>query len=976
MTSSISQADRPAGRGSDLSPRARRVLAIALYANGAGVLAYAVQSALGLGGPDVAELSRNWLWNGLFFLSAAICLTRGLLVRRERTAWIILGVSVAVFGGGWVEFTFVTQHLDAPPYPSLADVLWIAFYPGAYVGLVLLLRDRVISDIGTLMIDGALAGLAIGAIAAALVFEPLKEATGGSFAAVATNLVYPLADFHMLIFVLFVVALTKQWPGRTLVLLGIGFAAATISDSIWAYEIASGTFEVGTVLDAGWVLMALALAYAARQPPALLTPIRLQGSSTLWLPAAFVVTAVALLVYGNFGGLNAPALVLACATLVMGFVRLLVLSLEINSERERAAQALQSAHDELEARVVERTAALERLSRQNESILNAAGDGIYGVDRESRITFVNPATARLTGYDVEDLRGRRAHGTIHHTRPDGTPYPETECPVSASLEDGTIHHRDGELYWRKDGTSFPVEFTSTPIVENGEVTGAAVVFKDITERREVERAKDEFTSIVSHELRTPLTSIRGSLGLLQSGVLGPLPERGQRMVDIGVENADRLVRLINDILDIERIKSGTIDMQLEPCDAAELIEGAIEGVAQLAADAQVRLIADAEPAALCADPDRVVQTLTNLISNAVKFSPPDAAVRVSCARRDGDLLFEVRDEGRGIPADKLESIFERFQQVDASDSRDKGGTGLGLAICRTIVENHGGRIWAESEPGTGATFSFSLPALRASAGSSAGLSVLVCDDDAAILDLTGALLSEHGYRPLLASSGEEALRVATREQPDAILLDLLMPGMSGWETAEALRDDPATAMIPVVIVSLLSHAESETLAGGVSGWVDKPFDERSLLATLEEALAGRGENGARVLVVEDDEDLAAVLCATIERHGVQTLHATGAARAVELARSRRPDLVVLDLALADGSGFDVVEALRRDDRLHEVAVVVYTAQELEEADRERLRLGETRFVMKGRTTPAELERRVIGLLRTVTNDREVAHHGA
>jgi PAS domain S-box-containing protein len=353
---------------------------------------------------------------------------------------------------------------------------------------------------------------------------------------------------------------------------------------------------------------------------------------------------------------------------------------------------------------------LGRLSRQNESILNAAGDGVYGLDREGRVTFANPAAMRMTGHEVGELLGRRSHELVDHTRQDGTPYPEEGSLMAASLEDGTVHHSEDHVYWRKDGTSFPVEFTSTPIVEGGKVTGAVVVFRDITERREVERAKDEFTSVVSHELRTPLTSIRGSLGLLESGVLGPLPEKGQRMVEIAVENTDRLVRLINDILDIERIDSGKIDMHQQPCDAAELIERAIQGVEQVGAEANVSLIAEAQPAALFADPDRMLQTLTNLISNAVKFSPPGSTVRVSSVRRDHEVLFRVSDEGRGIPADKLETVFERFQQVDASDSREKGGTGLGLAICRTIVERHGGRLWAESKVGAGSTFSFVLPA--------------------------------------------------------------------------------------------------------------------------------------------------------------------------------------------------------------------------------------------------------------------------
>ena len=378
------------------------------------------------------------------------------------------------------------------------------------------------------------------------------------------------------------------------------------------------------------------------------------------------------------------------------------------SERRAATQQL-----------VQERQLLKELLTQNSAILDAAGEGIYSVDTDGLVTLANPAAIRMTGHELGELDARHLHGVIHHSRPDGTPYPGDECPMLASLQDAAVRRCDSDVYWRKDGTSFPVEYTATPIVEDGQVKGAVVVFRDITERLEVERAKDEFTSVVSHELRTPLTSIRGSLGLLQSGVVGTLPEEGRRMVTIAVENTDRLVRLINDILDIERINSGDIDMRQQSCDAAELIQRAVEGIGQAATDAHVRLIEDAQPAALLADRDRVLQTLTNLISNAVKFSPPGTAVRASCMRRDDEVLFEVRDEGRGIPADKLDAIFERFEQVDGSDSREKGGTGLGLAICRTIVERHGGRIWADSELGAGSTFSFVLPT-RTANGSAVG----------------------------------------------------------------------------------------------------------------------------------------------------------------------------------------------------------------------------------------------------------------
>lgn len=223
---------------------------------------------------------------------------------------------------------------------------------------------------------------------------------------------------------------------------------------------------------------------------------------------------------------------------------------------------------------------------------------------------------------------------------------------------------------------------------------------------EAQKLKDNFVSVVSHELRTPLTSIRGSLGLLSSGVLGPLPEKGQRMFDVAVENTDRLVRLINDILDVQKMNSGHVELHKETCDSRVLIERAVNEMEGMAQDHGVTLKVAGEHVLLSADPDRMLRVLTNLLSNAIKFSDRGTAVWVSAKRRGDEVLFTVRDEGRGISVDQLDAIFGEFHQVDSSDTREKGGTGLGLAICKKIVEHHNGRIWAQSTPGEGSTFSF------------------------------------------------------------------------------------------------------------------------------------------------------------------------------------------------------------------------------------------------------------------------------
>jgi signal transduction histidine kinase len=234
---------------------------------------------------------------------------------------------------------------------------------------------------------------------------------------------------------------------------------------------------------------------------------------------------------------------------------------------------------------------------------------------------------------------------------------------------------------------------------------------DISQHREMQRLKGEFTSIVSHELRTPLTSIRGSLGLMAGGALGEMPEAAQRMLTIAVANTDRLVRLINDILDIESIQSSETVMEMQPLAAGELAEEALREMEGMACDAGVRLEASIAAVAIAGHRDRLIQTLVNLIGNAIKFAPAGSLVRVSVRREDDEAVFRVEDRGRGIPPEKLEDIFRAFEQVDASDTREKGGTGLGLAIARSIVHRHGGRIWAQSAVGEGSTFVVAIPAL-------------------------------------------------------------------------------------------------------------------------------------------------------------------------------------------------------------------------------------------------------------------------
>ena len=385
---------------------------------------------------------------------------------------------------------------------------------------------------------------------------------------------------------------------------------------------------------------------------------------------------------------------------------------------------------------------LRTLSRQSNSILESVGDGIFGLDFHGNCTFINPAALQMLDYKPEEVLGRNLHALIQHTRADGSPYPAEESLIRSAVRGLDTPRVTRDIFWRKDGTSFPVEYVARPQIETpserhldanaqtmqaapfapapqtesaepktaGKTVGVVVAFTDTTERRALDRMKDEFISTVSHELRTPLTSLRAALGLITGGSLNTRPEKLRQMLDIATGNTDRLVRLVNDILELERIGSGKAELHSTMCSADDLFRRAAALQQTEASKAQIRITFNSQGVNVWADPDRVLQTLANLISNAIKFSPPSTEIHLRARRVDADEAeIQVRDQGRGIPEDKLESIFERFHQVDASDARTMGGTGLGLAICRSIVAQHGGRIWACSTPGEGTTFHFTLP---------------------------------------------------------------------------------------------------------------------------------------------------------------------------------------------------------------------------------------------------------------------------
>jgi len=501
----------------------------------------------------------------------------------------------------------------------------------------------------------------------------------------------------------------------------------------------------------------------------------------------------------------------------------------------------------------------------------------------------------------------------------------------------------------------------------------------LSERSQLDTLKDEFISTVSHELRTPLTSIRGALGLLSSGTIGELDPRAMNLLRIATTNTDRLIRLINDILDLERMESGRAPLQIRRCSLRDLCQQAIETMTPMADDHTVHLElvpftvgqnASIDSLFFDGDSDRILQVLTNLLSNAIKFSTPASTVRIHTDATSDSILVKVVDEGRGIPADKLDSVFDRFQQVEHADARQRGGTGLGLSICRSIVQQHSGSIWAQRNLIKGTTLFVMLPRTARSTDLTTPVAapapgegaILVCDDDPGIRTVVSEHLTRQGYTVIEAGSGEEALSIASEHSVEAILLDLYMPGLSGWETLQRLRDNPATAEIPVVVLSVLSSTLRPQLTGDAQGWVQKPFSENHLFAELGRVLH-RGDGPAYVLLVEDDDDLASILIANFHGTAVHIDHASTRQQAIRHCVGRRPDLVILDLTLPDGDGFSFVEWLRQQPPLRSMPLVVYSGHELSDAEMSKLRLGTTEFLTKAKVQPHEVETLVLSMVQ-------------
>ena len=573
----------------------------------------------------------------------------------------------------------------------------------------------------------------------------------------------------------------------------------------------------------------------------------------------------------------------------------------------------------------------------------------------------NRAATDVLGIEPQDPELRRNYWSrFKRVAKDGSVIPPDQWVSARALRGETVSNHEIEVH-HPDGRVYPIIASGAPLKnELGHVTGAVVAFQDISRLREVDRMKEEFVSIVSHELRTPLTSIRGSLQLVVADP-GSVPDPENRnLLQIALNNCERLVRIINDILDVSKIESGNLTLHKKAVNVAELVRQSIEVVQSTARNANVTLEAKL-PAGLrpvMVDQDRIVQALVNLLSNAVKFAPSGSTVIVTAVGFDQMVTIAVSDQGEGIAPENLTRLFRKFHQVDSSSSRRKGGTGLGLAITKALVEQHGGRIVVDSELTKGTRFSFTLPAATPEEAAvvapvvsrpdgSASLSVrriLIVDDDDDFRGLMRQQLKEAGYVVFDARDAESALQIARTTRPDVITVDLLMPGIDGWGFIDKLRREESLAAIPIIVVSGAADAKKAANLPLDVSVIAKGEGSDRLLREVGLALAGR--RGATILVAEDDADLRGVLTASLTKSGHRVVAVRDGAEALAAVERDHIDVLVLDLVMPNIDGFEVLARLKELRKGESVPVVVVTGTDRSTTEPQALDLGANVFLSK------------------------------
>ncbi|UCC71214.1 MAG: response regulator [Gemmatimonadota bacterium] len=464
-----------------------------------------------------------------------------------------------------------------------------------------------------------------------------------------------------------------------------------------------------------------------------------------------------------------------------------------------------------------------------------------------------------------------------------------------------------------------------------EVLGQIVLYRDVTAEAEAEATKSEFVSLVSHELRTPLTSVKTSLNLLVRGAAGAISDGVRDLMEIALRNLDRLIRLVDDLLDLSRIESGRVVAKLEPISVDEAAARAIDAVIAFAEEQNVSIeIEEPEPDTLViADADRLQQVFVNLLSNAVKFSPAGGRVKLSWWRQADQAVLRISDEGPGIPADQLEEIFEKFRQLERTETRSHGGAGLGLAICRSIVEQFGGDMWAESEEGTGSRFFVRLRlAYEAPKAEEAGpavppgpRTVLLLEKDPDLGQLLRVQFEGDGWAVLQAARGADGLEKVRSEEVDLVVSGLELEDVHGLELLQRLRGVPDTVDIPALLAGPGGDL-SQAVAYGADGWMVGDAD--ALVAEANRLVSAPRRRV--VLLIEDDPAVRVAVARGLRRAGYACLEVASGERGLAFARQRPPDLLLTDIEVPEMDGLEVLREFRGDPRLVDVPAIVITGR--------------------------------------------------
>jgi len=594
------------------------------------------------------------------------------------------------------------------------------------------------------------------------------------------------------------------------------------------------------------------------------------------------------------------------------------------------------------------------------AILNSADFAIIATDAAGVIQVFNIGAERMLGWDANDVVNKKTPADFRDAAEASARADALSAEFGTKIETGfgslafKASRGMGDMFEptciRKDGSRFAAAMSVSAlrdhdtniigyllIVADNSALVKIAVDKNIAANVEKDRLKDEFVATVSHELRTPLTSIAGALGLLAGNAVGKLPDAAARLITIAHTNSQRLVRLLNDILDFEKLEAGKVDFNFKRVEVLALVKQVIEENQPFAEahDVCIQLDPKSTPGNVRADPDRLIQVLTNLLSNAIKISPHAEEVVAAVETRDKNIRISVRDHGPGIPANFRSRIFEQFAQAYGTDAPQKGGTGLGLSISRAIVERLDGAIGFEDAPGGGAILYVELPSwndavrLQSRHSSKSELRILLCEDDSESATILSERLIQEGFLVDVAFSADEAVALTSTSSFSAILVDLQRPEGDGISLIKQLRKQPKIYNALIVVLSAdvtqsVDNSQPPTLLN-ILDWLDTPIEVGRLVHVLDRPIVRDRSAHPRILHVNANQDvLRAVADALDSRAEVMSVDSIDEARRA-LAECRF-DVAVLDVALAEGSGFELLHELR-DSEGDEVPLVVFSPQD-------------------------------------------------